>query len=240
MKVLALIPCRGGSKGIPRKNLAPLAGKPLLAWTIEQALAAGCLDRVVVSTEDEEIAVVARQWGAEVPFRRPVELASDEASPVAVALDALDRLAEQEDYRPDWLMLLQVTSPLRSQADIVAVLTLAQENEAEAVVSICPAANHPQWTFKLDPAGRMRPFIEDPRPPRRQELAPAFAPNGAIYLIRKRVLYQERTFLPEGVLAYLMPSQQSLDIDTPFDLHLANLILTSRLWPDKFTSLEYI
>ena len=229
MKVLALIPCRSGSKGIPRKNLALLAGKPLLAWTIEQAHAAGCLDRIVVSTDDDEIAAAARKWGAEVPFLRPRELATDEASSVAVALDALDRLAEQEDYRPDYLMLLQVTSPLRSQTDIAAALTLAQENEAEAVISVCPAANHPQWTFKIDPAGRMRPFIEGPKPLRRQELAPAFAPNGAIYLIRRQLLYQERTFLPGGVLAYLMPPQRSLDIDTPFDLHLADLIVTSGL-----------
>ncbi|MBW2618814.1 MAG: acylneuraminate cytidylyltransferase family protein, partial [Deltaproteobacteria bacterium] len=178
MKVLGLIPCRGGSKGIPRKNLAPLAGKPLLAWTIEQALAAGCLDRVVVSTEDEEIAAVARKWGAEVPFQRPMKLATDEASPVAVALDALDRLAEQEAYRPDYLMLLQVTSPLREAADLEAAVALARESGGEAVVGVCPAPVHPFLTRRLTADGRLVDFLDSQdQPERRQDFPPAFAIN---------------------------------------------------------------
>lgn len=230
MKILGLIPCRGGSKGLPRKNLALLAGRPLLAWTIQQAKAASCLDRLIVSTEDEEIAQAALKWGAEVPFRRPVELASDEASPVDVAIHALDWLERNEAYRPEWLMLLQVTSPLREPADLRAAVALAEKNQAEAVVSVCPAPVHPFYCRRISPEGR----IEDLFPglkefERRQELPEAYAINGAIYLVQEDVLRRKRSFHPEGALAYLMPPERSLDIDTPWELYLTDLVLKDRL-----------
>ena len=230
MKVLGLIPCRGGSKGIPRKNLAPLAGKPLLAWTIEQALAAGCLDRVVVSTEDEEIAAVARKWEAEVPFRRPARLAGDEASVVDAALHALNWLSEQEDYQPDYLMLLQVTSPLRQAADLEAAVALALEGGGEAVVGVCPARVHPFLTRRLTADGRLVDFQTwKDEAERRQDFPPAFAVNGAVYLVRCDVFRRKLNFHPQGSQALIMPPERSLDVDTPWDLHLAELILRDRL-----------
>lgn len=230
MKVLGLIPCRSGSKGIPRKNLVLLAGKPLLAWTIEGALAANCLDRVIVSTEDEEIAQTALKWGAEAPFRRPAELATDEASSVDVAIHALDWLAEEEAYQPDWLMLLQVTSPLRQPDDLKAAVVLAEKNQAEAVVSVCPAAIHPYLTRRLTPEGRLVNFVDSQgRPDRRQEFPPAFAINGAVYLVRGDVFRRKLSFTPPGSCALIMPPERSLDVDSPWDLYLAELILRDRL-----------
>ena len=155
MKTLGLITARGGSKGIPRKNVRMLAGKPLIAWTIEAALHAGVLDAVVVSTDDEEIAAVAREAGAEVPFIRPPELAKDSTPGLDPVLHALDALPSY-----DAVLLLQPTSPLRSPDDIRACLRLAAESVAASVVSVCEPQAHPFWTYRLLEDGRLQPMFE--------------------------------------------------------------------------------
>jgi CMP-N,N'-diacetyllegionaminic acid synthase len=224
--IIGLITARGGSKAIPRKNVTPLAGKPLIAWTIQAALASRSLDRVIVSTDDTEITRVAREWGAEVPFVRPPELAQDDSPHHDVLIHAIRWLESQPASPPDYIMLLQPTSPLRTAQDIDAAIALATEKDADAVVSVCPAHHHPYLSKLIAPDGRLLDFIE--RPPgylARQSLPPVYALNGAIYLSRRSVLLEREGWDTDRTYAYVMPPERSVDIDSPWDLHLAELIL---------------
>lgn len=225
---LAVVPARGGSKGIPGKNVALVAGLPLIVHTLRSAAAARRIDRLIVSTDAEPIAQVARAAGAEVPFLRPAELARDDTPGCAPVIHALEWLEEQEGYRPDYVLLLQPTSPLRSGADIDAAIALAQSRNAERVVSVTAAATHPFWIKRVDADGALVPFCPDEVPSRRQDLPPAYALNGAIYLARAATLRAGGSFSGSGTLAYVMPVERSLDIDTPWDLKLADLILSQR------------
>jgi CMP-N-acetylneuraminic acid synthetase len=220
MRILALIPARGGSKGIPRKNIKMIAGKPLIAWTIEAALRSPHIDTVVVSTDDEEIAAIALQAGAQVPFMRPAELASDGATGMAPVMHALDMLP---DF--DAVLLLQPTSPLRSTADIDACLTLAAARAANAVVSVTEPDAHPYWTYRVDDALHMQPMVDAPAVTRRQDLPLAGALNGALYFARTAWLRENGSFMGADTLAYMMPRERSVDIDTPFDWKFAELLL---------------
>ncbi len=226
MNVVALIPARGGSKGIPRKNLAPLAGKPIIAWTIAAALGSTKLGRVMVSTDDAEIAEVARKHGAEVPFLRPPQLAADESGALEVALHALDWIEQNTNDRPEYLLLLQPTSPLRTTGDIDAAIELACVRSAEAVLSVCEAVPHPFLARRVDEHGVLTDFIPVPEASgRRQDFPPAYYLNGAIYLNRCVSLRTTRSFQPPGALAWRMPLERSLDIDTPLDLRIAEALL---------------
>ncbi len=226
MSVVALIPARGGSKGIPRKNLAPLAGKPLITWTIEAALASKNLTRVIVSTDDTEIAEVARQHGADAPFLRPPELAADDSGALGVALHALDWLAKNAGGEPEYLLLLQPTSPLRMTADIDAAIELARARDADAVLSVCEAVPHPYLARSVHENGAISDFIPVPEASGpRQGFPPAYFLNGAIYLNRCVSLRATRSFQPSGALALRMPLERSLDIDTPLDLLIADAVL---------------
>jgi CMP-N,N'-diacetyllegionaminic acid synthase len=227
--LIALVPARGGSKGIPRKNIAPLAGKPLLAWTIQEALKAQFVDRVVVSTDDEEIASVARQWGAEVPFIRPAELAADDTPAIPVLVHAMDWLTSHWSVRWDYVLILQATSPLRTSQDIDRAVALAREKDADAVISMCAALSHPYWAKKITDNCRIVDFLQlGDQYPQRQVLPPLHVPNGAIYLVKPEVLRAKNTLYTERTYAYVMPTERSLDIDSPWDLYVADLILTDR------------
>lgn len=227
MKTVALIPARGGSKGLPGKNIRLLAGKPMLAWTIEAARQTPGLERVVLSTDDPEIARIGKEWGAEVPFLRPAELARDQASSVGVADHFLQWL-EQQGERPDYLLFLQPTSPLRTAADLAGALALAAAQRPPGVISVheIEPACHPWLAKRIRPDGVLADF-DRPEPPnvRRQDLPPACALNGAIYLCRSEVVRRDQTLQPAGALAYLMPAARSLDVDTAWDFHLVDLIL---------------
>ena len=223
------MPARAGSKGIPGKNLKLVAGKPLIAWTIETALAATMLDRVIVSTDSPEIAEVARRYGAETPFIRPAELAQDNTSGVAPVLHAAQWLAENEGYHSDLIMVLQPTSPLRIPADIDRAIELLCEKNADSVVAVRPADEHPYWMHWRDTDGRISDFMEfDPPIYRRQDLPDLYVTNGAIYVTRYEVLMEQKTFYPSNTFSLVMPAERSLDIDTPWDLYLADLILKDR------------
>lgn len=227
--VLGLITARGGSKGIPRKNILPVGGKPLIAWTIEAARAARRLTRVVVSTDDEEIAAVSRQWGAEAPFLRPAAMAGDDSPHVLAVLHALEWLIERERVRPDYLVLLQPTSPLRSPADIDAAIHLAMERRAEAVVSVSETHDHPMLARRIRADGALESFVPcDLAYPRRQDLPKAYALNGAVYVFRVESLLVRRALDVPGALGYVMPADRSLQVDTPWDLRLAELILRAQ------------
>ena len=227
-KILGLITARGGSKGIPKKNVRLLAGKPLIAWTIEAALLSRHLSRVIVSTDDLEIAEISRQWGAKVPFMRPAELAQDDSPHVPVVTHAFHWLESHEKAQFDYALVLQPTSPLRSSGDIDNAIQLALEKDADSVISVCEAPSHPYQTKRVVD-DKLQNFISIPEgylP--RQELPPAYAVNGAIYLVGRDVIVNNHTFYTDRTYAYVMPPERSLDIDTPWDLYLAELILRDR------------
>ena len=228
-EILAVIPARGGSKGVPCKNIRLVANKPLIAWTIESAQAANLINRVVVTTDSEAIADVGRQYGVEIPFLRPAALAQDDTPGMAPILHAVRWLDQYEDYRPDVVICLQPTSPLRTAADIDAAIELAWHKNADAVVSLTPVNHHSYWMKQVDSAGRIRDFLTLDRPvTRRQDLPPVYALNGAIYLARRDILLERESWYGDKSFAYVMPLNRSLDIDTPWDIHLADLILKDR------------
>ncbi|MBA3677867.1 MAG: acylneuraminate cytidylyltransferase family protein [Sphingosinicella sp.] len=223
MSTLALIPARGGSKGIPRKNVRMLAGQPLIAWSIQAALASARIDAVVVSTEDEEIAEVARNAGAEVPFMRPVELSADDTPGIEPTLHAIDMLPAY-----DAVLLLQPTSPLRTTADIDGILALAGETHAQAIVSVCEAEDHPAWMYRLGAGGNLHRLFPGENVDRRQDLPKVFSLNGAMYFGRTQWLRAQRSFLGEGTVGYPMSAEDSVDIDGPLDWSLAEILLAKR------------
>lgn len=219
LSVLAVIPARGGSKGVPRKNLRLVGGKPLIAWTIQAALDSRSIDRVVVSTDDEEIGSVSREWGADVPFMRPSELSSDSAPG-----DAPFRHAAEMVPGHDLAVLLQPTSPLRGHADIDGCIELAIASDGP-VVSVCECAKHPAWMFTLDGV-TMKPLLPElARTTRRQDLPTAYALNGAVYVMSTADLRAGRPLVTPDTSAYIMPPERSIDIDTEFDLLIASAYL---------------
>lgn len=220
MRVLGLIPARGGSKGIPRKNVRPIAGKPLIGWTIEAALAASTLDAVVVTTDDEEIAEVARNFGAEVPFMRPAELARDDTPGIDPVLHALEVLT---DYNA--VVLLQPTSPLRTAMDIDAAIAVA-DGHRRNVVGVTEAP-HSGWSFPMDDVGVLDLGSGD-FAPRRQDLPAQFALNGAVYVAAVDRLRATRRFLTAGTVGYVMPPERSVDIDASLDWRIAEMLLGDR------------
>jgi CMP-N,N'-diacetyllegionaminic acid synthase len=227
-ELLMIIPARGGSRGIPRKNITPVAGKPLIAWTITAALASS-LGRVIVSTDDDEIAAIARDYGAEVPFLRPSHLAADDTPGIEPLLHAVTWMETNAHYAPDYVMLLQPTSPLRETCDIEDAFKLGWERQADAVVSLCEAREHPYWMKKVAEDGTATDFLPTGEEySARQSLPKLYRLNGAIYLVRRQVLISERTVYPQRTLAYLMPTERSIDIDTPWDLYLLRLILANK------------
>lgn len=220
MEIVGLVTARGGSKRLPRKNVLPIGGKPMIAWTIEAARQSTGLRRVIVSTDDEEIARVSRRYGADVPFIRPIELALDDSDHVAVVEHALDWLEEHEGVEPAYVLLLQPTSPLRTAEDIDACISIARQSDPPAVVSMSTMSSH---AYRLGEGGLLERALDggDSRPQ-------LVAPNGAVYCNRVDSLRVERTFIPAGALGYVMPRERSLDIDTDWDFELAEAALRGR------------
>lgn len=219
-RILALIAARGGSKGLPRKNVLPIGGKPLIAWSIEAARGSALIDRVVLSSEDAEIIEVARKWGCEVPFVRPAELATDCADSLTVVRHALGALSERYDY----LVLLQPTSPLRTSADIDACIQLCADRGATTCVTVCAVDKTPFWMFKQSSDNRLLPlFPQAEMPPSRQQAPPVFQLNGAVYVARVDHIMNGGAFVAVDTVAYEMPKARSTDIDTREDLESIRL-----------------
>jgi CMP-N,N'-diacetyllegionaminic acid synthase len=233
MKLLAIIPARGGSKGIPRKNIKPLAGKPLIHWTIEAALRCSAIDRVIVSTDDREIADISVQAGASVPFLRPPELSTDTSKSLDPVLHLLDHVKSSDQYIPDSILLLQPTSPLRTSADIDAAIELQTQKDRDAVVSVCEVSHPVTWFRQLDADGKFISISDEELVTRRQDAGKLYQLNGALYLIKRNIILEEQTFLPKNTFAYIMPVENSIDIDTPWEFHLADLIMRDRLEAEK-------
>lgn len=227
--VLGLVPARGGSKGVPRKNIRPLAGRPLIAWTIDAALQSTVVDRLIVSTDDSEIATIAAECGAEVPFMRPAELAADDTPDLPVLLHALDWLRVEAHDEPDLVVWLRPTAPMRLASDIDRGAGLLVETGADCVRSVCPSEHHPYWMKRLED-GRLMSFMpgHDERSYySRQLLPPVYRLNGAVDVVwAERVLRSEdRLFWGwDDIRGYVMPVERSTDIDTEQDLRMVEFL----------------
>lgn len=226
LRVLGLVPARGGSKGVPRKNIKLLNGKPLLTYTAEAALAAKYLTRVILSTDDAEIADIGQSCGLEVPFLRPAELAQDSTPTLPVVQHALRWLEERGEHY-DAVCLLQPTSPLRRAADIDACIQLLAEHQADAVVTILPVPleYNPHWVYFQDNAGVLHLSTGEATPvPRRQDLPAAFHREGSIYVTRRAVLMEQSSFYGSHLLGYLVDPQHCVNIDDAQDWARAEML----------------
>jgi N-acylneuraminate cytidylyltransferase/CMP-N,N'-diacetyllegionaminic acid synthase len=223
--ILAIIPARGGSKGVPRKNVRNLNGKPLIAYTIEEAKKSKYVDRVMVSTEDEEIEVISKEYGAEVPCLRPNELARDDSAAVDCVMHMLNWLKCNENYLPDYVCLLQCTSPLRTADDIDGTIDRSINTGMDGAVSICEAEVNPYWTNVFE-GDKLKYFLEEGKKiSRRQDLPKVYRLNGAVYVIKTDVFLRDKTFETENVTGYVMNNESSIDIDTELDFKVAELIM---------------
>jgi CMP-N-acetylneuraminic acid synthetase len=231
-KILAVIPARGGSKGVVRKNIRPICGKPLIAYTIETALAARhLLHRSIVTTDDPEIKAIACDYGADVPFLRPPELAGDSVPTLPVLQHAVDFVETQDDIRLDWVLLLQPTAPLRLLEDIEASLTLAFENRCDSVISVVQVfAEHPILMKRIEDNQLLPYWIEEKEGTRRQDYQPpAYMRNGAIYLTRRDVLMDKNSIWGHVICPYVMPPERSVSVDSELELKLLELLIEERL-----------
>ncbi len=226
MKILGLIAARGGSKGLPGKNIEPLGGIPLLGRAIMTARQAACLDRLWVSTDDPKIAAVARRHGVEVPWLRPKALAKDDSPIADTAVHLLKRLENEEGYRPDAVLLLAPTSPFRTAATIRKAVSLFKKNR-RGVVSVTTAPSHPYWCCRVDKkTGRLSPFLPQIKsPPPRQKLPPAYALEGSIFLVSRQDLLKRRSFRGPDERALIIPPEEAVDVDTPLDWARAQALL---------------
>lgn len=230
-KILAVIPARGGSKGVPRKNIRFVGGKPLIAYSIEAALCVrGLFHRIIVSTDDDEIMQIAKDCGADVPFKRPENLGSDKMPMLPVLKHAVEFIENQDQIKLDWVFLLQPTAPLRNAEDIEAAINLAVNGSSDSVISVVQVfAVHPILMKKIE-GNRLLPFcIEEKEGTRRQDYKPdAFMRNGAIYLSKRDVIMEHSSIWGQEICPYVMPEERSLNIDSEFDLKMVELVLAEQ------------
>ncbi len=225
-KIFAVIPARGGSKGLPGKNLRALGGKPLIAWSILAAQASKFVDRTIISSDDKDIIACAKEWRCEVPFTRPPELANDEAANQDVLLHALGAIEGDFDY----VLLLQPTSPLRSSDDIDGCISWCLERNASSCISICESHKPPHWSFTMDANNELAPLFEKEfysgRARRRQDQPKTFEQNGAVFMARVDQFLKRGDYYFEGMVGYVMPRERSLDIDDEIDFKMAEQYLS--------------
>lgn len=219
--VLGVIVARGGSKGLLRKNLCDLGGRPLVAWSVAAAHDSAYLDRTILSSEDGAIIAAARAAGCDVPFVRPSALSEDDSSIYDVLFHALDTLQGAYSY----IVLLQATSPLRTGADIDACIEMCTLHGAPACISVTTPSKSPYWMHRLDESGRLHRLL-DTHADRRQNLPAVVVPNGAVYVAEVDWLQEKQTFFDKDTRAIVMPPERSIDIDGALDLMLARAILT--------------
>lgn len=218
---IAIIPARGGSKRLPGKNIKLLAGKPLIAWTIEAALESNVFDHVFVSTDDKEIARISKQFGGEIPFMRPTELASDTATTNDVITHLVDWFDKNHSQQVSNIAILQPTSPLRNARHIEESMELMHERSAKAVISVCELEHPIQFCNTLGVNGSMDGFIKSDSNKRTQDLETFFRLNGAIYLFNRSYVGDLNNLYSDGTYAYVMNRKSSIDIDTENDFELA-------------------
>jgi CMP-N,N'-diacetyllegionaminic acid synthase len=233
MKVICIIPARGGSKGVKRKNIKEVSGKPLIAYAIECAMQSKKVTYFTVSTEDDEIAEVASRWQSPV-VKRPAELAADETPMLPVLLHALDYLETEYDFIFDLVILLQTTSPIRTASDVDDVITMFEEDPTlDGVISVVELNNmHLSKMYNVDEEGWMQPVADVSETGNRQELPPVYYRNGCIYAVRPEAMKKEKTIMVKNKKAYIMPAEWWANIDDEKDLvHTESLMQT---WKENF------
>ena len=227
-RVLAVIPARGGSKEVHRKNIREVGGRPLIAYTIETAFEAQHLfHRIIVSTDDDEIATIAKEYGAEVPFIRPQNISGDKATMVPVLQHAVNFVESQDKIKIDWVCLLQVTNPFRTVKDIENALQLIENNNCDSIISVVQVFSvHPVLMKKIE-KDRLIPFcVEEQEGTRRQDYSPpAFMRNGALYITKRDVLINKHSIWGDEIIPYAMPPARSIGIDSELDLKQVDLMI---------------
>lgn len=224
-KILAIIPARGGSKRIPGKNIKLLAGKPLIAYTIEAAKKSKLIGKVVVSTDDAQISEAAKKYGADV-IERPTELAQDETPTLPVMIHVLDVLKKREQYKPDFIILLQPTCPLRNEDDINNIIKLMAEG-ADSAQTFCKAVQHPAYMVTIK-HGIAIPIDKKGYTTRSQDLPEIYAKNGAVYGVTYDLLMNKKTLYGKNNKAAIMPVERSVEIDELSDFKLAEFYLKEK------------
>jgi len=212
-KIIAIIPARGGSKGVPKKNIRKIVGKPLIAWSIEAASKSRYIDRLILSSDDKEIIQTAKEWGCEVPFVRPAELAQDQSKTIDAVLHALRELPGYE-----YVVCLQATTPLTAPTDIDGCIEKCISANAESCVSIVEPEKSPYWMLQLSEQSILEPLLDAKYlTKRRQELPLVYVPNGAIYVCKVEWLIKSKNLFSTKTIGFIMPASRSLDIDTEQD-----------------------
>ncbi|MTI59276.1 MAG: acylneuraminate cytidylyltransferase family protein [Firmicutes bacterium] len=215
--VLSIILARSGSKGIPKKNIKKLKGKPLISYTIEEAVKSKYIDRIIISTDDFQIGEIAKQYGAEVPFLRPKELATDKATSEDAMIHTINWLEKNEEYKSDYVMLLQPTSPLRRVEDIDKSLEKLIIINGDSLISLCEADKHPAWMMEIKDNTAVPFYSEKIEYNRRQELPKIYNINGAIYITKTNLFLKYKSRWAGKTIPYIMPKERSIDIDDNFD-----------------------
>lgn len=225
-KILAIILARGGSKGIPGKNIKNLAGKPLIAYTIEEALKSKYIDKLILSTDDKEIAEVGEKHGAQVPFLRPKKLATDTATSEKAMLHTINCMEKNKDFNSQLVMLLQPTSPLRKVEDIDNSIEKIIDKKGDSLIGLSKAEKHPYWMMEIRD-GKVVPYNENKRKKytRRQDLPEIYNINGAIYITDTKLFKETLNRWAGKTIPYLMPKKRSVDIDDMLDWRLAEVLL---------------
>ena len=234
-KIIAIIPARGGSKGLPKKNVKEIMGKPLIAWTIEQALASKYLDKIVVSTDNEEIKLISEKYGAEVPFLRPKVLARDDSPTIDVIMHAINWFEKREEYF-DIIVLLEPTSPLRKEDDIDNAIELFIKNidKADSLVSVGDVHLENPYIMKKFEKGYVKSFIEiNEEIYQRQQLPKVYFPYGVIYLSKTDALKKYKTFYQERTIPYYIERWQNYEVDDIYDFICAEAIIKYKLKGEK-------
>lgn len=228
--MIAIIPARGGSKGVPGKNIRNLCGKPLITYTISAALKSKSIEKVIVTTDSLEIATIAKEYGADVPFVRPADLASDTASAVDVYLHAINFLQEELHESIEKLMVLLPTAPFRNEKHIDEAFELFQNAKADTLISMKEADTPISWYYEKDASSRVRNigFDSDKAVVNRQLNQKYYVPNGAIYILDRQLLLEKRTYYTNNTVAYVMGSEESIDIDHEIDFMLAELLMEGK------------
>ena len=222
MNNIALIPARGGSKGILRKNIKLFNKKPLIYWTIKQALESKFVDRVIVSTDDEEIADIARSFSAEVPFLRPKKFSEDHSPGIEPVLHALESLPDIDD-----VLLLQPTSPLRRTLDIDEIFKIRSKYNTKSAVSISLSNKNIDLFFNINSQNIISPFSKNSKMLPRQKYQNFYILNGALYLAKREFIFKYKSFIASSTIGYIMPEENSIDIDNPLDWKIAEFLMSN-------------
>ncbi len=218
-RILALIPARGGSKGVPGKNIRPLGGRPLIAWTIDAARRSRHIDRLVLSSDNADIIKIAQEHGCDAPFVRPSDLSADDTPGIAPVKHCAEMVPGY-----DYLVILQPTSPFRSTDDIDQAIETCINQDASSLVSVTKASQHPSWMYRITENGTLSHVMNEAPHARRQDLPSVYALNGAIYVVKADWLQTVDSLLGADTLAFPMPKHRSIDIDTALDFRIAEVI----------------